>query len=131
MFEHGVVSQGLKKLSYVGFAFIVYTKLVSSSILLLYWMNICCKGGLLGLGVMSVSLPFLCLIHFMRHVKCLGHSHSFPRPPSSFFFVPPWCVCAFGVVFWLDVGPFLFLPFPCLMGALRITFLYTWWEQCF
>ncbi len=40
MFEHGVVSQGLKKLSYVGFAFILYTKHVTSSIEILYYFNI-------------------------------------------------------------------------------------------
>jgi hypothetical protein len=40
MFEHGVVSQGLKKLSYVGFASILYTKHVSSSIENLYYFYI-------------------------------------------------------------------------------------------
>ncbi len=40
MFEHGVVSQGLKKLSYVGFAFILYTKHVTTSIENLYYFYI-------------------------------------------------------------------------------------------
>jgi hypothetical protein len=40
MFEHGVVSQGLKKLSYVGFAFILHTKHVTTSIENLYYFYI-------------------------------------------------------------------------------------------
>jgi hypothetical protein len=40
MFEHGVISQGLKKLSYVDFAFILYTKHVTSSIEILYYFYI-------------------------------------------------------------------------------------------
>jgi hypothetical protein len=63
-----------------------------------------------------ISLPFLCLIHFMLYVKCLGHSYSFPCPPQLFFlsllgeFVP-WCCLLIGC--WSFLVPSFPLPYGC------------------